>query len=394
MSDAGRASEAVMLRAASSEEAAALADHLARVRRHLHARIEATRERGTDWSFADFMNEALYAPGLGYYAAGLYKFGVEGDFVTAPELTPLFGRTLGRGLADFFSRDVLELGAGSGALAESILAVVAPVSYRILEPSADLALRQRRRLEACDAARIEWLTQLPERLDGVIIANEVLDAVPCELVRHAGGEYWRGCVDAQGDGGFALRWKRLPEGALRSMAEQRLPPIEGYVSEVNPQAEALVATLAGRLADGVGIFIDYGFPRREYYLAERRDGTLACHGRHRVHFDPFARPGLDDLTAHVDFTAMAEAAVDAGCEVVCYAPLGQLLLALGLMEMLTIELEGTSDERSRTRILSAVHRLTSPAEMGELFKALIVGRGASARSLAERLSSIDQSFRL
>lgn len=367
---------------------------LARARAQRGERAGASVDAGgaLKLPFADFMDAALYAPGLGYYSAGLHKFGAQGDFVTAPELTPLFGRALAHGLRDAIDQGVLELGAGSGALAASILEARPGVTYRILELSPELEARQRDRLAP---ARVEWLRTLPERIDGVVIANEVLDALPCEVLRHAAGQYWQAMVAFERDRLIGeLRWRPIPDAQLAQLARERIPPIEGYTSEVNPRAEALVRAICERLGEAMAVFIDYGFPRREYYHPDRASGTLACHRGHRVHFDPLAAPGLEDITAHVDFTAMAEAAVEAGTEVVCYASQGRLLLALGLLDQIARSAEAAGDERARTQMRSAVHRLTAPSEMGELFKVLIVGRGVIAREFAERLASVDQSHRL
>ncbi len=390
-----------------TSEATERALHGKRVMAHLlelaHARAQRDEPAGAsvdaggalELPFADFMDAALYAPGLGYYSAGQHKFGASGDFVTAPELTPLFGRTLAHGLRDAIDQGVLELGAGSGALAASILEARPGLIYRILELSPELEARQRDRLAP---APVEWLRTLPERIDGVVIANEVLDAIPCDVVRHAEGRYWQAVVALEnGRLMRELRWRPIEQSEqaeLAELARTRLPAIEGYTSEVNPRAEALVRSVCERLGEAVAVFIDYGFPRREYYHPDRSAGTLACHRRHQVHFDPLAAPGLEDITAHIDFTAMAEAAVDAGAEVVCYASQGRALLALGLVDQIAAAGQDALDARAHAQMLSAVHRLTAPSEMGELFKVLIVGRGAVARILAERLASVDQSHRL
>ncbi|MCX8098829.1 MAG: SAM-dependent methyltransferase [Casimicrobiaceae bacterium] len=380
----------------------ALAEHRTRMYAHLAA---CARTRAYESSaeadagrlrlpFVDFMNAALYAPGLGYYTGTLPKLGAQADFVTAPELTPLFGRTLVRGLEPLRARAVLELGAGSGALAEAMLEACPGLDYRILEVSASLEARQRRRLHG---RGVRWLRALPQRIEGVLLANELLDALPCELLRYRHGRYERAFVVLEdGVQCYGLEWERLEEETpLAHLARERVPAIEGYTSELNLHAEALVRTVAERLHEGVAVFIDYGFPRREYYLPERSMGTLACHRAQRVHFDPLAAPGLEDLTAHVDFTAMAEAAVEGGCRILCYAPQGLLLLAFGLVSVLEEALERAgSDARARAQALAAVQRLTAPSEMGELYKVLIIGRGAAAERFAEALASIDQSFRL
>ena len=332
------------------------------------------------------MRAALYAPGLGYYTAGAVKLGPGGDFVTAPELSPLFGAALADAFASLGATSVLELGAGSGKLARDFLAASSNApSYSILEVSADLRERQQTLLAGHN---ITWLDALPDHIEGLVIANEVLDAVPCEIVRFHDGHYEQARVATPA---FVWRWQPLLSGALLDAAKLRIPPIEGYTSEINLEAEALVATLAARLTDGALCFIDYGFPRREYYLPDRAAGTLACHYQQRVHFDPLVLAGLQDITAHVDFTAMAEAAVDAGASVVSFSTQAQFLLHAGLLKR--IETCEFASVAQRATAIGAVQKLLSPAEMGELFKVLIIGKGAAIEQLAA-FSAFDQSFRL
>ena len=314
------------------------------------------------------MRAALYAPGLGYYAAGAKKLGDGGDFVTAPELSPFFGAALADAFAALGATRVLELGAGSGTLARDFIAAgsTAP-PYSILEVSADLRERQQSLLAG---QAVTWLDALPDRIEGLVIANEVLDAVPCEIVRFHAGRYEQARVQfmcpalvdssvANNDcePQFAWGWQQLPEGALMAAAKLRIPPIEGYTTEINLEAEALVATLAERLTDGALCFIDYGFPRREYYLHERNTGTLACHFHHRVHFDPLILAGLQDITAHVDFTAIAEAAVGAGASVICYATQSQFLLHAGLLNR--IEAQQFACDAARTAIIQRIRELVA-----------------------------------
>jgi SAM-dependent MidA family methyltransferase len=372
---------------APSQEAV---QHAAKLAMHLRTLIaESGGQRGEgSISFADFMRAALYAPGLGYYTAGATKLGIGGDFVTAPELSSLFGAALADAFAPLGANHVLELGAGSGKLARDFLAASAKSpSYAILDVSADLRDRQQALLPD---HQVTWLDALPERIEGLVIANEVLDAVPCEIVRFHGRHYEQARVITHGDA-FAWAWQPLLDDPLLAAAKLRVPPLEGYTSEINLEAEALVATLAERLSDGALCFIDYGFPRREYYLHDRSAGTLACHYQQRVHFDPLVLAGLQDITAHVDFTAVAEAAVDAGASVICYATQAQFLLQAGLLQRFeNIEF---ATEIARTRALGAMQKLLSPTEMGELFKVLIVGKDAAMGQLAS-LAAIDQSFRL
>lgn len=393
--------------------------HGIRVAAHLRSLIEASpqklvvdgQERGSI-AFVDFMRAALYAPGLGYYTAGAAKLGVGGDFVTAPELSSFFGAALADAFTSLGAASVLELGAGTGKLARDFLqASAGAVNYSILEVSADLRDRQQTLLLSHN---VIWLNALPEKISGLVIANEVLDAVPCEVVRFQGGRYEQARIvlpplpqapspagaparRGRGEGGsarenqFTWAWQPLLDGALLDAAKHRIPPVEGYTSEINLEAEALVATLAARLTDGVLCFIDYGFPRREYYLHDRSGGTLACHYQQRVHFDPLILAGLQDITAHVDFTAMAEAAVDAGASVICYAPQAQFLLNAGLLQRL--QSHAFASEAQRLSATGAVQKLLSPAEMGELFKVLVVGKGEMAADLTGFVQ-IDQSYRL
>ncbi len=349
------------------------------------------------------MRAALYAPGLGYYTAGATKLGVGGDFVTAPELSPFFGAALADAFSAMGEPNVLELGAGSGKLAREFLAARNGVcSYSILEVSADLRERQQTLLAG---HTVTWLETLPDQIEGLVIANEVLDAIPCEIVRFHQNHYEQARIflpplpqagAGWGEGGgdqnqFAQRWQPLLNGPLLDAARLRIPPIEGYTSEINLQAEALVATLASRLTHGALCFIDYGFPQREYYLPDRSTGTLACHYQQRVHFQPLILAGVQDITAHVDFTAIAEVAVDAGASVICYATQAQFLLHAGVLAR--VEAHPFSSERQRANALSAIQKLLSPAEMGELFKVLVVANGDAVASLAP-LSQLDRSFRL
>lgn len=367
-----------MLPAPSS---AALA-HSRRVVAHVHALLDAA---GGWIPFSRFMDAVLYAPGLGYYAAGAAKFGAVGDFVTAPEMTPLFGRTLAHAIAPVLREtdgEVLELGGGTGRLAADVLAELdalgaLPRHYRILEVSADLRVRQRQTVVAelpGLASRVDWLDALPERFSGVILGNEVLDALPAELVHWtADGPHRRGVV-RKGDS-FAWEDRPIDDDALRARAAA-LALAPGYVSEINLAAEALVASLAQCLAHGLILMIDYGFGASEYYHPERDLGTLRAHYRHRALDDPFHLPGLCDLTAHVDFSAIARAGVAAGLELAGYTSQASFLLSGGLTELLM----QTSPEDAAAYLpqANAVQRLVSPAEMGELFKVIGLSRGALA----------------
>ena len=338
-----------------------------------------------DWiPFSRFMELALYAPGLGYYAAGARKFGAQGDFVTAPEISNLFAKCLAmqaRQVLEIAGGEILELGPGSGLLAADLFGELkaqkaAPAKYRLLEVSPDLRERQRSLIAERfpdDLGRFEWIDRLPDSIRGVVIANEVLDVVPFSLVHRSGGEILeRGVILT--DAGFAFDDRPLPDGELKRRAHAAFPPGDyDYVSEIGLAAEALVRTLARALEAGLLLFIDYGFSAREYYHPQRSMGTLRCHYRHRFHGDPFFMPGLQDITAHVDFSAMARAGEEGGCEVAGYTTQAYFLISCGLAVMVSEGDPGMT--LSRLKATSAVHRLISPAEMGELFKVLGLEKG-------------------
>ena len=332
------------------------------------SRLKEEIARSGGWiSFARYMEIVLHAPGVGYYAGAAQKFGPQGDFVTAPELGSLFGRTLARQIADLGLGEVLELGAGSGALAEALLAHL-DCRYSILETSANLQARQQARL----AGRARWLERLPERISGVVLANEVVDALPVHAVAwRDGGIMERGVSLADG----RLAWSERPAtGELLETAKTMEVPLP-YESEIGLVARAWMRALATRLERGALFVVDYGFPRHEYYHPQRNMGTLMCHYRHQAHGDPFAHPGDEDLTAHVDFTALAEAAVEAGLEVLGYATQAQFLVNCGITEVLA---EANVDNALHYAPLAAeAQKLLAPSEMGELFKVLAVGRGVA-----------------
>jgi SAM-dependent MidA family methyltransferase len=344
--------------------------------RALMERIDAELAAERNWiSFAHYMALALYEPGLGYYAGGAAKLGQAGDFVTAPELGALFGRTLARQVGALLEPGtaVLEFGAGSGALAATLLdALPAGQPYYIVEPSAELAARQRVRL----GARAQWLERLPERFRGVVLANEVLDAMPVHAVAWTGGGIVeRGVCANEG----SLAWSERPAAgavlAAASAIEVALPPTGRYESELGLAGRAWIGALAGMLEAGAILIIDYGFPAREYYHPQRSMGTLMCHYRHRAHGDPFFLPGLQDITAHVDFSALAHAGADAGLDVLGYASQADFLLNCGLADIL-----GQADAADAPRyapLAAQANTLLLPAEMGELFKVLALGRGVA-----------------
>ena len=336
--------------------------------------------------FSRYMELALYAPGLGYYAAGARKFGSEGDFVTSPEISPMFAKCLAlqaaQVLKDVGGGDILELGPGSGVFAadlwDSLKEMgVLPRRYLLLEVSPDLRERQRALLAQrfpADMDRFEWIDRLPGKIRGLVIANEVLDVVPCSLVhRDSGGDYFEQGVILT-EAGFAFEDQPLQDGELKRRAATVFPPGGyDYVSEINFAAEALVRTIAASLQAGVALFIDYGFPEREFYHAQRSMGTMRCHYRHRVHGDPFFMPGLQDITAHVDFTAMGRAAEQGGAEIFGFTTQAYFLISCGLAVL--VSAGDPTMTLSRLKGTSAVHRLIGPSEMGELFKVLGFGKG-------------------
>jgi SAM-dependent MidA family methyltransferase len=331
------------------------------------------------------MDLALYAPALGYYAAGARKFGEHGDFVTSPEISPMFAKCLALQAGQVLQRvggDVLELGPGSGVMAADLYEALKeqgtlPKRYLMLEVSPDLRERQRDLLEQRfgihEMERFVWIDRLPEKIRGFVVANEVLDVVPCALVHRSGGEMMqRGVIVTEA--GFAFDDEALGEGELRRRAMSVFPPgTYDYLSEVNFAAEGLVRTIAASLEAGLAIFIDYGFPEREFYHPQRSMGTLRCHYRHRVHGDPFFMPGLQDITAHVDFTAMARAAESGGAEVLGFTTQAYFLISCGLAVL--VSAGDPTMTLSRLKGTSQVHRLIGPGEMGELFKVLGIGKG-------------------
>lgn len=353
--------------------------HSQRVTEYVRAEIDA---HGGWIDFAQYMNMALYAPGLGYYAAGATKFGAAGDFVTAPEISPLFGRTLALQIAQILREtggDVLELGAGSGKLAVDVLLElerqgVLPVRYAILEVSAELQTRQRQTIStqaAHLAERVIWLSALPANFTGVILANEVLDALPVHCVQWQGQKIYERGVAWDG-ARFNWQTRELSTGALWQIAQNL--PVSGesqhqpYDSEINLEAPALIRALAETLMCGAMIFIDYGFPEREYYHPQRHMGTLRAHYRNHALDDPFFLPGLCDLTAHVNFSAIAQAATHSRLKLAGYSSQASFLLNSGITELIA----QTSPENPAEYLpqANAVQRLISPAEMGELFKVM------------------------
>ncbi|GGA12618.1 class I SAM-dependent methyltransferase [Dyella caseinilytica] len=387
------------------------ADELAHSERLLQYLREQIAARGP-MPFSQYMERCLYAPGLGYYSAGKTKFGEAGDFVTAPELGDLFARCVVQAVQPTMAllgdeADFLELGGGSGAFAEAALRAFAendalPRRYLILEPSADLRERQRERLIHAlppqVAARVAWIDRPPEEnWHGVLFANEVIDALPTTrfVIRH--GEVYEEHVALDGDGRL-LRVDR-PADALVSSAVRHVERNlgrefeEGYRSEILPQLPYWIQAIAGSLEAGLMLFIDYGYVRREFYLPERQEGTLMAHYRHRAHSDPFYLPGLNDLTASVDFTALAEAGNSAGFGVATYLSQAQFLIAAGLQQVFEDAYEQV-DDMGRMRLAQQVKKLTLPDQMGERFQAMLLAKGLPALPLPVDLLEADQAGRL
>jgi SAM-dependent MidA family methyltransferase len=353
-----------------------------RLRAHIVAVI---KQVGGQISFSEFMQLALYAPGLGYYNAGAQKLGAQGDFTTAPELSPLFSRCLARQCAQVLQTmahaDLLEVGAGSGIMAADMLAELEqlnslPHAYFILELSAELRERQQQTIKLhvphlyhC----VHWLDALPgPGFRGLVLGNEVLDAMPVQRFVMAQDQVFEVMVSNGDDGQFAWSQRAADatvEAAVRHLEQQRGEAFaDGYSSEINLAAQAWVASIAAILQQGVLLLVDYGFPAHEFYHAQRSMGTLMCHYRHRAHGDPFLHVGLQDITAHVDFTAMAEAADQAGLEVAGFTTQAHFLLGLGIEQFV-------SEAEDTMKLAQQLKQLVLPSEMGELFKVIAFSRG-------------------
>ncbi|MGF6769839.1 SAM-dependent MidA family methyltransferase [Paraburkholderia sp. GAS199] len=355
----------------------------------LVALIRAELEAAGGWlPFDRYMERALYAPGLGYYSGGARKFGLRGDdgsdFVTAPEMSPLFAATLARPLAEALlasgTRELMEFGAGTGKLAAGLLNALGELGvefdrYSIVDLSGELRERQRDTIEAAApalAAKVCWLDALPEHFEGVVIGNEVLDAMPVRLFASSAGTWQeRGVIWR--DGNFAFADRPLPSSADLELLAEIDTAGEDYVTETHDAARAFTRTVCTMLTRGAAFFIDYGFPRHEYYHAQRAQGTLMCHYRHRAHGDPFVYPGLQDITAHVEFTGIAEAGVEAGADLLGFTSQARFLLNAGITEALS-DLD-PSDIQRFLPAANAVQKLLSEAEMGELFKVIAFSRG-------------------
>lgn len=328
-------------------------------------------------SFSDYMRMALYTPNLGYYSAGSVKLGKSGDFTTAPEITPLFGMTLATTVGPILQAtqgDILELGAGSGRLAVSLLSqlekqATLPKQYFILEVSADLRARQK----AYIAEKLPhlahlfyWIDTLPTTLHGVILGNEVLDALPCHLVYQQEGQLLERGVSLNADQQFIFQDKPASSYLQEAASSLHLP--NNYLTEIQLEAQGLIQSLGNTLQKGIILLIDYGFEAHEYYHPERTTGTLMCHYQHHMHTDPFFYPGLQDITTHIDFTALSQAAEKARLVLSEYTTQAQYLINAGLPKLLE---EYPQEGKDWYPISQAVQILTHPAEMGEIFKVII-----------------------
>ena len=377
--------------------------HSRRVVRHLHERIDAAN--GTI-SFAEYMHEALYAPGLGYYSAGNTKFGAAGDFVTAPEISPLFGRVLATTVADVFrgsevSANIIEFGAGSGALALQILDKLSeigslPESYQILEVSPELVARQRSLLQESLPdlmERVSWVSDVPQDFSGVVIAMEVLDALPIHRFRIDGDAVMECRVAAQGDGFRTVMEKGgdLLGATVRGVeADIGRPLPDGFQSEICLALPQWIAELGSKLSHALALFFDYGVSRREYYANDRDGGWLRCYFRHHVHHDPFLYPGIQDITAWVDLTAVAKAATGIGMQIAACVPQGPYLLAGGLDA--EFEAVAAGSQQSRIEAANQVRTLTLPGEMGENVKCIALSAGDIA--LPDDVLALDRAHTL
>lgn len=381
-------------------------DALAHSQRLAELLREEIRAQHGSIPFSRFMERCLYAPGLGYYSAGSTKFGEGGDFVTAPELGPLFATCIATAVAPVLRQlgpeaEFFEIGGGSGALAEVVLKRLLdldalPARYAILEPSADLRERQRERL-----ARhlippvyelVEWLDGPPqEDWEGVLFANEVIDALPTPRFTLRDGEVFEEHVALDDTGAFVRA--DCPADALLAAAVRHVeryverPFADGYRSELLAQLPYWIQAVMGGLKRGAMLFVDYGYPRGEFYLPERDEGTLRAFYRQRMHADPYAWPGLQDLTASIDFTALAEAGTQAGFDLAGYCDQASFLLTNGLPERLQ-EVEARADESAKLRFRNEARKLTLPSEMGERFQVMGFSRDVEfgAAFLANDLS--------
>ena len=357
-------------------------EHSAQLIEVIKANIDQHAEGLT---FAEYMEQVLYEPGLGYYSAGSRKLGKEGDFITAPEISPIFSCCLANAIQPAVKQyaKILEVGAGSGKMAADILLHLEsnnnlPGQYFILERSAELRERQQQTLtEKCQHLfnRVAWLDELPEAFSGVIIANELLDALPVHRVTKQNGQWLESTVQFKSD---KFVWDTTPltsnrlQKRLDSIEAQQGKLAEGYTTEINLAAEDWVSSITSSLDEGYVLLVDYGYSQHEYYHPQREQGTLLCHYRHQAHDDPFVYPGLQDITAHVDFTAMADSALDAGLKVRGYTTQMLFLMDTGLNEL--AEAMNSDDAEQQLQLATQIRKLTLPQEMGESFKVILFSK--------------------
>lgn len=351
-------------------------------------------------SFAEYMQWVLYHPELGYYSNGMEKFGEKGDFITAPEISPLFAQCIAQQMIPIFSElahpNILEFGAGSGQLVVDILLALESVNqlpehYYILELSAELKQRQRKKiLEKIPQLqnKVIWLEKLPQDFQGVVIANEVLDAMPIHRFCFQENNFWEYKVDCE-NGILQEKLVSAEAELLKVLLETQCEFAENYSSEINLLLPSWLASLSDCLTRGLVLLLDYGFPRHEYYHPDRYMGTLMCHYQHHAHSDPYFWPGLQDVTAHVDFTAVAEAALSAGFKLAGYTTQAHFLFGCGLMELAA---KNSSSIEESWAVSQAIKKLILPSEMGELFKVMALTKEISAPLMGFALK--DQSGKL
>lgn len=349
-------------------------DALAHSHKLIQKMIQRIHENNNWISFAEYMQMVLYEPGLGYYSAGAHKLGAAGDFITAPLISPLFSQCLAHCCAQHLPKtDILELGAGTGVMAKDILLYLEknnqlPTHYFILEVSPDLKQRQQLLLQQTIPhlyAHVQWLETLPKNFTGIILANEVLDAIPVHLFHYKNNELFETGVSLEKD--HFIYNDKIPDLEFKKIINTL--PIEDkadYLSEINLQLPGFLNSLSDTLTQGLIIFIDYGFDENTYYHPHRHQGTLMCHYRHYAHPDPFFYPGLQDITTHVDFSRLAAAGIEAGLEVDYFANQARFLLENGLIDLVSMP-DYTQAQQINT--------LTAPHEMGELFKVMIFNKG-------------------
>ena len=342
---------------------------------------QSIHENGQPIGFDEFMNLALYCPGLGYYRSGANIFGHQGDFITAPETSDLFGYSVARQCAQIISGgDVLEFGAGTGVLAVQVLFQLdrlksLPKKYYIMELSGQLKQQQKQTILSALPKlinRVEWLTELPAGFSGVVIANEVLDAIPAKRLIFSDGRFVEFCVDFI-DGNF--QWKPLDESYSNSLTSLPTNRVEGYITEVNLQALAWIDSLYSSMINGTVLLIDYGMDRNEYHHPQRKDGTLRCYYQHKAGDNPFDNIGKQDITTSVNFSDVAERAVEVGFELSGYCTQGMFLISLGIENFLLQE----ENDTKRNTLAQQIKQLILPNAMGETFKVLALSKKQSVK---------------